>query len=178
MSAVSLLFFYTKCIRLTIVYFVSITIILSMWALPVYATAIKTRMPSKMGVENCFDPYNYKMLLIFGWLTAFCALAVLAFSICRVLVLAVIPAVLYVAFNLAVVVYWWKLRRDVPRCTFPFWWHESYTLDKLAMPQFAVAAFLAIMVVWAICALCDDGGGGYILVIFHPDGSVTMEDHT
>ena len=179
MSAASLLFFYTEKKRLAAVYFVSVTIVLSMWALPVYASAVKTRMPSRMGMENCLDQGHFKMLLIFAWLTAFAAVAVLAFSICQVLILAIIPAVLAVAFCVTVVVFWFKLRHSATRCLYPAWYTEVDILEKLAYPQFAVCLCLAFLAAYAIFASCNDySEAGFILVIFHADGSITVEDHT
>ena len=174
LCATSLIFFCNKRPAVTLRIFLSVSFVLSVWGLPVYASTLKTRMPSRMGIDHCVDASHFKMLLIFSWLTAFAALALWLLVLTRSTVVIGISAAVYIAFDCAVVAYWYMLQKQQGGCEYPFHVSEFRTLLNLGTPQFVVMALLALMLLGLIGTFCCEISRTWILILIHPDGTTEV----
>ena len=172
---ISLVYFYNRRPSATLKIFLCLSFVLATFGLPIYASTLKTRMPSRMGIDHCVNKRAFTFVLIFSWLTAFAALAFMLLILVQQACFIVIAAILYVGFNCTVVAFWFILQQNHPSCEYPFHQSEFNTMLWLAVPQYFVTLCLCLMIVGMIGSLCCSGDPRWVLVVFYPDGHT--EEH-
>ena len=143
----------------TIGVFVVMFVLMSLWVLPIYMSALKTRSPSKIALDECVkDPY-VTMILAFAWCTAITSIAIIAFSIFEKMHGAVVASIGFVAFDIALVVYMYKLSKDgdIGNCG-PFHNREMEVLPLLGVPQYIVTGIVGLAAVAMLCMCLCSGG--------------------
>ena len=164
----------------TIGVFLGMVIFMSLWVLPIYMSALKTRSPSKIGLEKCTDGWYATLVLAFAWCTVAAMLAISIFGAFDRVTGAVVASLAFVLFNILVVVYMVKLLKDRgSRSCGPFHEREMEILPMVAIPQYIITGIVALAVLAMICmCLCSGGDtekAESVMVIYRVTYIVRME---
>lgn len=131
-----------------------LALITSIWALPIYATAVYVRSPDKYVVrEYCNDKAAFLYIIGFGWSMALCLIPFCLFAACghKGIPGVIVVVLLLVTGCFGVVVPIMRLGEDCKLNA--AYYHEN--LKRTSIPHFTIAGLIALcLVVTIISCLC------------------------
>lgn len=156
-SLAAILYIFNRSPLKTVIVFLALTVILSLWALPIYTSTLKNRDPSRIKMKRCADGGHLTGIEALAWCAAFASVAIIAFSIPGILYGVVISALAFLGFSIGVVVCmikFHKSRGKFSECQSDFHEREVFVLTLVAIPHYMVTGALALVVAGYILYIC------------------------